>query len=457
MDQQAIRQILARQRDFFAAGRTRELAFRLDQLRRLKQAIQAKENVILRALGNDLGKPAYEAYGGDVAVVVREIDHALWHLRSWARPRATRTPLVNFPARCSVVPEPYGVALIIGPWNFPVQLTLSPLAAALAAGNCVIVKPSPLTPATTAVIRTIIEESIPPGLVSVIEGGAETAQALLEERVDYIFFTGGTATGRLVMQAASKHLIPVTLELGGKNPCIVAADADLDVTARRIVWGKFFNAGQSCVAVDYLLVDRSVKDRLLDRIAGTIRRFYGDDPATSPDFARIINADHADRLARLLTAGRLVTGGTVDRAARYIAPTIIDGIRGDEPVMEDEIFGPILPVIAWDDLDDAITFVNRRPDPLALYLFSRDRRTQDRVLARTASGGACVNDTVVHFLVTELPFGGVGDSGMGKYHGKAGFDTFSHERSIVRRGFLPDFLLRYPPYRDHLRIFRKLF
>jgi acyl-CoA reductase-like NAD-dependent aldehyde dehydrogenase len=291
----------------------------------------------------------------------------------------------------------------------------------------------------------------------VIEGGAETAQALLQERFDHIFFTGGTATGRLVMQAAAQHLTPVTLELGGKNPCIVDADTDLEVTARRVVWGKFFNAGQSCVAVDYLLVDRRIKEALIARILETLRRFYGDDPASSPDYGRIISTAHVDRLAGLLASGRILAGGTVDRERRYLAPTVMDEVNAEGPVMADEIFGPILPIIPYDDLDHAVAFTARRPDPLVLYVFSRNRTVQDRLLARIPSGGACVNDVTIHFSVPGLPFGGIGESGIGSYHGKAGFDAFSHERSIVRRRFFADTLLRYPPYRDRLSFLKKLF
>ena len=456
MDIQDIQRILAEQRAFFTTGRTHDLTFRRDQLKLLRQAVETSEEALAEALLQDLGKPSYEAYTGESAIVLGEIDHAVRHLRRWARPRRVRTPLLLLPARCSVVPEPFGITLIISPWNFPVQLTLGPLIAAIAAGNCAVLKPSPLAPATTVVIRSIVEQCFDPKFVAVIEGGAETAQALLDERFDHVFFTGGTATGRLVMQAAARHLTPVTLELGGKNPCLVDVDMDLEVTARRVVWGKFYNAGQSCVAVDYLLVDRRIKDQLLERILDTVRRFYGDNPAASPDYGRIISVSHVDRLAGLLSTGRILTGGHIDRMRRYIAPTIIDGIRGNEPVMADEIFGPILPVIAYDDLDHAVAFVNKRPDPLALYVFSRSRTLQERVLSRIPSGGACVNDVVLHFTVPSLPFGGVGESGLGKYHGKAGFNTFSHERSLLRNRFFADIILRYPPYRDHLKFIKKL-
>jgi acyl-CoA reductase-like NAD-dependent aldehyde dehydrogenase len=334
---------------------------------------------------------------------------------------------------------------------------LTPLVGALAAGNCAMLKPSISTPHTSHLIAKLIREQYDPAYVSIVEGGAETAQALLAERFDHIFFTGGVATGRLVMAAAAKHLTPVTLELGGKNPCIVDADTDLDITARRIAWGKFFNAGQSCVAVDYLLVDRRIRQELLSRIIACIETFYGEDPSRSPDLARIVSEAHFDRLLALLERGEIVIGGVSDRAGRYIAPTVIDGITGDEPIMEDEIFGPLLPVIVYDDLSEAIDFVNARPRPLALYFFSRDRARQEKVLRATSSGGACINDTVIHETVIGLPFGGVGDSGMGKYHGKASFDTFTHERSIVKNNFLIDIFLRYPPYRNHLKWLRRLF
>jgi acyl-CoA reductase-like NAD-dependent aldehyde dehydrogenase len=451
-----IKKLLADHRAYFATGITKDISFRLEQLRVLRKAVTDNEDAIYHALKEDLNKPAFEAYGGEFAIVLHEIDHALRHLRCWSKPRRISTPMTLFPARSFVHPVPYGVALIIGPWNFPVQLMLAPLVGALAAGNCAVLKPSIAAPHTSRIITKLISENFDPAYVSILEGGAETAQALLAERFDYVFFTGGVASGKLVMAAAAKHLTPVTLELGGKNACIVDADAPLDITARRIVFGKFFNAGQSCVAVDYLLVDRRIKQALLSRILKYTVEFYGEDASRSPDFGRIVNEHHFDRLLGLLHAGDIIIGGGSDRASRYIAPTVIDGITGGEPIMGDEIFGPLLPVIAYDDLSEAIEFVNSRPRPLALYFFSRDKTRQERVLAETYSGGGCINDTVVHFTVTGLPFGGVGDSGIGKYHGKASFDTFTHERSIIRNNFLVDVFLRYPPYKDHLRWLKKL-
>jgi aldehyde dehydrogenase (NAD+) len=451
------RTIITRHRAFFNSGKTKELSFRISQLALLRKAISGSEAAILHALRQDLGKPSFEAYTGDIAVVVNAIDHALRHLRSWTRQRRIGTPLAFFPAKSRVSPEPYGVSLIIGAWNFPVQLLLGPLVPAMAAGNCAVLKPPVASPHTTRVIAKMITDHFDPAYLSVMEGGAETVQMLLRERFDHIFFTGGSPTGRLVMEAAARHLTPVTLELGGKNPCIVDHNVDLDVAARRIVWGKFYNAGQSCVACDYLLADRRIKDALIARMVATLQSFYGKNPAASPDYGRIVDTAHFDRLVGLLDKGDIAVGGKHDRSCRYIAPTIVENVSASDPLMAEEIFGPILPVISYEHIDEALSVVNSRPRPLALYLFSRDRSLQARVLARTASGGAAINDVVLQETIAGLPFGGVGDSGMGRYHGKAGFDAFSYERGIVRNRFLVDLLLRYPPYRNHLRFLRKIF
>jgi len=456
MDRSKIAELIQTHRTFFASGRTRDLSFRFEQLRVLRKAIIYHETAIFEALKQDLGKAPFESYGGDVAIVINEIDHALKHLRRWAKPGQAWMPLAYFPSRSAVVAEPYGVALIIGPWNFPFQLLFGPLVGAVAAGNCALLKPPIAAPHSARLIAKIVTDNFDPAYISLVEGGAETGQMLLEEKFDYIFFTGGPATGRLVMQAAARHLTPVTLELGGKNPCIVDADTHLDYTARRIVWGKFFNTGQSCVAVDHLLVDKRIKRQLLDIIVRYVYEFYGADPAQSPDYGRIVNDAHFERLSRLLGQGTIIAGGKSDRATRYIAPTIIDNIKGREPVMEDEIFGPLLPVIEYGDLTEAVAMVNSRPKPLALYFFSRDKKKQELVLSNTSSGGGCINDTTIH-ETARLPFGGVGESGLGKYHGKASFDTFSHVRSIVKSGFLFDVPLRYPPYKDHLKWLRRFF
>jgi aldehyde dehydrogenase (NAD+) len=452
----AVKELAASQRASFASGRTRELGFRREQLRALRALVVDEEVRIFEALREDLGKPAFEAYAGETAIVRHEVDHALRHLAAWVRPRRVRTMLAHQPGRSEIRPEPFGVVLVMSPWNFPIQLALAPLAGAIAAGNCVILKPSPLAPATSRLLAELFERAFDPATVALVEGGVEVAECLLEERLDYLFFTGSTATARQVMQAAARHLTPVTLELGGKCPCIVDADVDLDVAARRIVWGKFFNTGQTCVAVDYLLVDRRVHAALVERLAATVRDFYGEDPARSPDLGRIVDDRHFDRLVRLLERGRIVVGGQSDRRARFIAPTVIDGVAPEDPVMEEEIFGPILPVLEYGELSEAIAFVNARPPPLALYFFSRDGRQQRRVLRETSAAG-CINDAVLHQTATELPFGGAGESGMGAYHGTASFDLFSRQRSLLRRGFGLDVKLRYPPYAGKLPLFRRIF
>ena len=444
-----------RQRAFFRRGATRDIAFRRRQLATLRDGIVSREADILDALGWDLGRPPAEAYTSEIGVVLHEIDFALRHLGSWARPRRARSPLIIFPASSQVRPEPYGSALIIGPWNYPFQLAIAPLVAALAAGNCVIVKPSEAAPHMSALIAGMIGASFEPDHLAVVEGGAEATRSLLAQRFDHIFFTGGGAVARIVMAAAAEHLTPVTLELGGKNPCIVAADADLDKAARRIAWGKFVNAGQTCIAPDFVLAHASIRPALLARMKATIEAFYGAKPQASADYGRIVNDHHFQRLAALL-GGDIAIGGQTDAAECYIAPTVIDNAGWDDAIMQEEIFGPILPVVAYDDLNSAIAMLEDRPKPLALYVFSNDRAVQDEVLRRLSSGGACVNDTFAQMLNLRLPFGGVGASGMGAYHGKAGFDTFSHRRSVVRRATWADPGSKYPPYTTPLPVLRRV-
>lgn len=419
-----------RQRAWFRTGATLDLAFRRAQLTKLRAAVAGREAAILDAVKQDLGRPAEEAYTSEVAIVLAEIDQALKHLEAWARPRKVRTPMVLFPAASAIHTGPYGSVLIIAPWNYPFQLAIAPLAAALAAGNCAVVKPSEAAPHTSRLVAEMIGATFEPSYVAAVEGGAPETQALLEARFDYIFFTGGTQIGRIVMAAAARHLTPVTLELGGKNPCIVDRDADLDTAARRIAWGKFMNAGQTCIAPDFVLAHKDIKAELLRRLAAAVEKFYGKDPQASPDYGRIVNDRHFERLAALLRDGRAVAGGQSARAQRYIAPTILDGVSWDAAVMQEEIFGPILPVLEFDDLEAAIGRLQSRPPPLALYYFSRERARQDEVLRRLPSGGACINDTFGQFLNLRLPFGGVGESGMGAYHGKAGFDTLDR-KSVV--------------------------
>jgi aldehyde dehydrogenase (NAD+) len=357
-----------------------------------------------------------------------------------------RTPAIQWPASSAIHPEPYGVCLIVAPWNYPFQLAVAPLIAAIAAGNCAVVKPSELAPLTSATLDRILRQAFNPSHVAVVEGDSSVSRALLDEPFDKIFFTGSTRVGKIVMKAAARHLTPVTLELGGKSPCIVADDAHLPLAARRIAWGKFINAGQTCVAPDYLLVQENVKDELLAGIEASIRTFYGENPAKSADYARIINRGHFDRLVALLKTGPIRTGGNTDAQDRYIAPTVLDPVCWNDPIMGEEIFGPLLPVISFSSLNEAVEAVKTRPAPLALYFFGNSKAAREKVIGGISFGGGCVNDTLVHLGSPHLPFGGVGQSGMGSYHGKAGFDAFSHRKSVLKRGAFPDAPVRYPPF-----------
>jgi aldehyde dehydrogenase (NAD+) len=442
--------LVQRQRVFFQSGATRPIEFRRAQLRHLHDAVVAHESSLLAALRADLGKSPHEGYISEVGFLLSDIRHALRHLAGWSKPRRRRTPLLVWPARGFVQPEPFGVALIIGAWNYPLQLLLSPLVGAIAAGNCCVLKPSELAPHTAGAVADLVRANFSPDFLSVVQGGRESAEALLRERFDKIFFTGSTTIGRAVMAAAAAHLTPVTLELGGKSPCLVCADAPLPVTARRIAWGKFLNAGQTCVAPDFVLVDRRLRDRLLEGLKQALHEFYGRDPRQSPDYSRIVNRRHFDRLVGYLGAGQVVHGGEQDAGALYFAPTLITDVPLDAPAMQEEIFGPILPVLTFDTLDDALALLQRRPTPLAMYLFTSDRATQDHVLAVTRSGGLCLNDTITHITAKDLPFGGLGESGLGAYHGKASFDSFTHYRAVLRRSFACDSMLRYPPPRISL-------
>lgn len=447
---------VARARAAFENGRTRPLEWRRAQLRRIKAMLEEHEAELTAALAADLGKPPLEAYMADVGFVISDVELTLKHLDRWTRPRRVRTPMTSQPAKSWIVREPLGVALVIAPWNYPVQLLLAPMVAAIAAGNAVVAKPSELAPATSAVVARLIEEYLDPEAVAVVEGGVAETTALLAERFDYIFYTGNGRVARVVMEAAAKNLTPVTLELGGKSPTVVARDAKIEMAARRIAWGKFLNAGQTCVAPDYVLVDSAVEDRLVKALADAVRGFYGPDPRQSTDYGRIVNDAHFRRLEKLLGDGEVVVGGETDESSRYIAPTVLRNVRADAPIMEEEIFGPILPVVTVDGVGEAISFVNRRDKPLALYVFTESRDTADLVVRETSSGGACINATVLHLANTELPFGGVGESGMGAYHGESGLETFSHHKSVMARSTRFDIPIMYPPYaRWKERLFRR--
>jgi len=449
-----VEKLIQQQRQFFATGQTKNVNFRREQLQRLKQVIIDHQGDIIAGVKADLNRPEFEAYF-EIASV-SEVNYAIKHLKSWTKPKKVRTSLDQFPASAQICPEPLGVVLIIGPWNYPFQLMISPLVGAIAAGNCAILKPSEIAANTSKVVANMIRETFDPAYIAAVEGGVETSQALLAQKFDHIFFTGGTKIGQIVMEAAAKNLTPVTLELGGKSPCVVESDVQLDYTAKRIAWGKFINAGQTCIAPDYLLVKREIKNDLLEKIKENIQAFYGENPEKSPDYCRIISQRQFDRLADFLQNGKVIIGGQTNPEDQYIAPTVLDQVSWDDPVMQEEIFGPILPVLEYNDLGEAISQINARPKPLALYFFSKDKAKQQQVLQNTSSGGVCLNDTVMQFSGTYLPFGGVGESGMGSYHGKASFDTFSHYKSVLKNTFWIDLQLRYAPYKGKVYLIKKI-
>ncbi|MGA0385279.1 MAG: aldehyde dehydrogenase family protein [Vulcanococcus sp.] len=446
-------------RQLVVGGTTRPLQWRLEQLDRLDAALSAHSDAVLEALAKDLGKPDVEAYF-EVVAVRQEISLCRRQLRRWIAPKKVSVPLSQRPGRAEVIAEPLGCVLIIGPWNYPFHLAIQPLVSALAAGNTAILKPSEHAPATAQLISSLIGEAFPPEIVQVVQGDGSTAQALLAERFDHIFFTGGERIGKLVMAAAAQHLTPVTLELGGKSPAVVLSDADLEVTSRRLVWGKCLNAGQTCIAPDYLLVERSARTSLIQSLGERLTACFGEEPLDSSDLASIVNDAQYARLSALLEQarerGQVLLGGTCDPERRRIAPTVIQVNDREDPLMQEELFGPLLPILEVDGLEQAIEWINQRPKPLALYLFSSSQRNQETVLNKTSSGGVCFNDVVMQVGVPELPFGGVGASGMGAYHGKAGFDTFSHQRSVLRRPFALDLPFRYPPYAGRLPLMRRL-
>ena len=454
LTQTPVKDIIHQQREFFATGKTKSVEWRIEQLKRLKQGILDDKEAIINAVKADLGRPDFEAYFEIAAI--SEINYALKHIKSWSKPKKVPTSIDQFPSSAQIYPEPLGVILIISPWNYPFSLLISPLVGAIAAGNCAILKPSEIAAHTSGAIAKMIEKTFDPAYIAVVEGGVEASQALLAEKFDHIFFTGGTAVGKIIMAAAAKHLTPVTLELGGKSPCIIDADVDIKYAAKRITWGKYLNAGQTCIAPDYLLVDSRIKSDLLTEIKKCVKDFYGENPFQSPDYARIISRRHLERLQPLLKDGKIVIGGESNPEEKYIAPTVIDGVDWDSPVMAEEIFGPILPVLEYTDLNIAIAQINAHPKPLALYFFSKDKQKQEQVLQQTSSGGVSINDTLMQVSVTDLPFGGVGDSGIGSYHGKASFDTFCHYKSVLKKGLWFDQNWRYPPYKDKLSLIKRI-
>lgn len=451
-----ITEILKQQRKYFAQGKTMPVATRKEYLRKLGQAITIHEKEILEALRKDLNKAPFEAYGTEIGMVREELKTVSKNLENWARPSRKRTSLMNFPSVSRIYSEPYGIVLIIAPWNYPFQLALSPLVGAIAAGNCAVVKPSNYSPNTSAVIELILSEVFPEEYVAVIQGGREANQSLLSQKFDYIFFTGSVEVGKTVMRAAAEHLTPVTLELGGKSPCIVDETANLELAARRIVWGKFINSGQTCVAPDYLLVQSSVKAELMNKMKKYIVKFYGTDATKNENFPKIINEKHFQRLLSLMKDEEIVIGGQSSKETNQIAPTILDHVSWNSAIMQEEIFGPILPVMEFNSLEELTPQINARPKPLALYYFTTSKANERKIIRHISYGGGCINDTVMHIASTHMPFGGVGESGMGRYHGKDSFDTFTHKKSVLKKSLLVDIPLRYPPYKNNLGLVKKI-
>ena len=448
-------ELLKRHAHFYSIGHTKDIAFRRLQLKKLRQVILHYEADILRALKQDLNKAPFEAYETEVGIVLQELNHTIKHLYGWARTSRVHTPLMHFPASSYIYREPYGTVLIMSPWNYPFQLTLVPLIGALAAGNCVVLKPSEYSVHTAAVIEKMITENFDSGYISVVRGGRDANRSLLDQRFDYIFFTGSPTVGRLVMKSAAWHLTPVTLELGGKSPCIVDETAKLDLAAKRIAWGKFLNAGQTCVAPDYLLVHPSVKDALMEKMKEVIHTFYGDDVLHNNDYPKIINRKHFERLQGLMKDETLFCGGSSDAETLSIEPAILSEATWDSPVMQEEIFGPLLPVLSYDNLQDTLELLQKQPKPLAFYYFTQSKKRATHALRQVSFGGGCINDTIIHLSNPHLHFGGVGESGMGQYHGKASFDTFTHQKSVIKKSTSIDISLPYPPYKNHLPLLRK--
>lgn len=440
--------LVSKQRQYFNTGKTKDVEFRIQQLKKLRQLIVDHEQEIMDALKKDLNKSPMEAYGTEIGFLLADIDHTLNAIRRLARPRKVKTPLFHQLGTSWIQAEPYGLTYIIAPWNYPFQLAIAPAIGAIAAGNTVVLRPSRMSDNTARIMEKIVNNNFDEAFFHVVVCNLEQSNALLEQKFDYIFFTGSPDVGRQIYSAAAKHLTPVTLELGGKSPCFVDESFNTNWGIKRIVWGKFTNAGQTCVAPDYVLVDKKAKAKFVEAFRKTVKEFYGNDPQKSPDLGRIINEKHFLRLSKLMEKGNILVGGQTDIKDLYIAPTLIDGVTPEDPIMQGEIFGPILPVLEYEKLDDAINFVNSRNKPLALYIYSDDKLYQERILHETSSGNASINECMMHVGQFELPFGGVGESGMGAYHGQLSFDTFSHLKGILKKSTLSDLKQRFPPYTE---------
>jgi acyl-CoA reductase-like NAD-dependent aldehyde dehydrogenase len=439
--------LVDKQRQFFNSGKTKSIEFRIEQLKKIKQLILDNESKIKEALYKDLHKSNFEAYGTEVGFVLKDIDHTIKAIRKWAKPEKVPTPLFHQLGTSWIQSEPLGVTYVIAPWNYPFQLLIAPAIGAIAAGNTVIMKPSRMSEHTCRLLENLINNNFPEEYLKIVSN-FETCQELLEERFDYIFFTGGKEVGTEIYQKAARFLTPVTLELGGKSPCFIDESIDFKWAIKRVIWGKFTNAGQTCVAPDYFLVDRKIKDKFIEEAKKTIKEFYGENPKLSNDFGRIITEKHYIRITNLFKDTDVVFGGEHSIEDKYIAPTILDNVKPDDAVMQEEIFGPLMPIITYDKLEDAIAFVNSRSKPLALYIFSDNKLYQQKILQETSSGNASINECLMHVGQFNLPFGGVGDSGIGQYHGKLSFDIFSHRKGVLKKSTLTDLALRYPPYSE---------
>mgnify|MGYP000973128569 FL=1 len=451
-----IKLILDKQRDFFNLNSTKDINFRVKQLEKLKDLINQHTKDILKALNQDLGKSEFEAYSTEVGMVLSEISYALENIQNWTKVKKVKTPMANFKSKSYIYPEPYGNVLIISPWNYPFQLTFLPLIGAIAGGNTAIIKPSSSSIYTSKIMAKIINENFPEEFIHVLNVESEDSRKVLDEKFDYIFYTGSPNVGKLIMRKASENLTPITLELGGKSPCIVDKEGDIELFAKRIIWGKLLNSGQTCVAPDYIYVHKDIKEEFIGYLIKYIEEFYGENIEDNGDYVRIINEKHFNRLIGLIDENKLVYGGEANLEKLYISPTIMDNINWDDKVMEEEIFGPIIPILEYESIVEVIEEIKKRPRPLALYAFSTNEKIVEKIVNSISFGGGCINDTIMHLTNPNMPFGGVGDSGMGHYHGKYSFDTFTHYKSISDKSLSPDVEMRYPPYKGNLKWVKRI-
>lgn len=455
---ETLREKINKQREYFSTGETKDISFRIEKLKKLRDVLKSEEEKIFEALKKDLMKSSFESYVTEVAMVYDEINMHIKNIKKWSKKRRVKTPLVQFPAKSSIQLEPYGVVLIIGPFNYPFMLTMDPLIGAIAAGNTAVIKPSESAPETSKILKEILEKVFDEKYVLHVnpERGKEVVEELLKEKFDYIFFTGSATVGKIVMKAASQYLTPVTLELGGKSPCIIDKDCKLELAARRIVWGKLLNSGQTCVAPDYLYVHKDIEEEFIKKLEEEIKNQFGDNPLESEDYSKMVNEREFNRVLSYIDKEKLVFGGNYNRKTFQIEPTILKNVTWNDPVMEREIFGPIFPILPFENLDEVIRLVNSKDKPLAIYYFSEDKNKIEKVLNSTSSGGVTINDTLVHVSSSYLPFGGVGNSGMGEYHGKYSFDLFSNKKGVMNRKTFLDLKIRYAPFQNKLTIVKKI-